>query len=320
MNLMNAATYKKFGDAEVFELEEVEMPSPKENEVLVKIHATSVNAIDIIARSGVKALFGMTRLMFGFKTPKRKILGFDVSGEVEAVGSKTTKFKTGDLVYGAKQEGGANAEYICLPEKNLALKPQNMSHQEAAAVPDTACTALAGLKYAVEILPGQKVLLYGASGGVGSYAIQIARLFTTEVTAVCSTDKMNLALDLGAKVVIDYTKEDFWTNGQTYDFIFDIVGRKIISYDRCKNSLSPKGVFITTDAETVIFKQIWNKRIKTFMAAVTTESLDYLRIQIEAGKIHTIIDKIFPLNNIVEAHKYYEKGHLKGKIVVNILE
>jgi len=262
----------------------------------------------------------ISEIIPGFKKPKVEILGFDVSGEVESVGKKVTKFKNGDLIYGALKTPGANAEYVCIPEKSAAIKPANMSHEEAAGVPDTACTALHGLRDKVTIKEGQRVLIYGASGGVGTYAIQIARLFTSEVTAVCSTDKVSNAQSLGAKEVIDYAKEDFTKNGQTYDIIFDAVGRKKISYDNCKNSLTEKGTFVTVDLESVAFKQLRNKRIKSYLASVTTEKLDFLREQIEAGKIKSVVEKVFPLSQTAEAHKYYEKGHLKGKVVITILK
>ena len=315
---MKAIVYEKFGSADVLELKEVEKPTPKDDELLVKVHATSVNAIDIIFRSGAKMLFGLTKLKTGFKKPKVHILGFDVSGEVESVGKKVTQFKKGDLIYGALKAAGANAEYVCVPEKSVAIKPANMTHEKAAAIPDTGCTALHGLRDKVTIKEGQRVLIYGASGGVGTFAVQIVRLFTPEVTAVCSTDKVSNAQSLGAKEVIDYTKEDFTKNGQTYDIIFDAVGKKKISYSKCKNSLNKNGIFVTVDLESVAFKQIRNKRIKSYMAPVTTEKLDFLREQIEARMIKSIIEKVFPLSQTAEAHKYYEKGHLKGKVVITV--
>jgi len=317
---MKAIVYEKFGSANVLELKEVEKPTPKDDELPVKVHATSVNAIDIIFRSGAKMLFGLTKLMAGFKKPKVKILGFDVSGEVESVGEKVTKFKKGDLIYGALKKPGANAEYVCVPEKNAAIKPANMMHEEAAAVPDTACTALHGLRDKVSIQDGQRVLIYGASGGVGTYAVQIARLYTSEVTAVCSTDKVSMAQSLGANAVIDYTKEDFTKNSQTYDIIFDAVGRKKISYSNCKNSLNESGIFVTVDLESVLFKYMLNKKVKSYLAPVTTEKLDFLRDNIEAGRIKSIVEKTFPLSETAEAHRYYEKGHLKGKIVITLRE
>ena len=315
---MKAIVYEKYGPPDVLELKEVEKPVPRDNEVLVKVHATSVNAIDIIFRSGAKMLFGLTKLMAGFKKPKCKILGFDASGEVESVGKNVKKLKKGDLIYGASQTPGANAEYSCIPEDNAAIKPANMSHEEAAAVPDTACTALTGLRDKVNIQDGQRVLIYGASGGVGSYAVQIARLYTTEITAVCSTDKVSMAQSLGANSVIDYTEEDFTQNGQTYDVIFDAVGRKKTSYSNCKNSIAENGIFITTDLESVFVKRILNKRVKSYLAPVTTEKLDFLRDNIEAGKIKSVIDKTFPLSQTAEAHRYYEEGHPKGKVVITL--
>jgi NADPH:quinone reductase-like Zn-dependent oxidoreductase len=316
---MKAIVYEKFGAADVLELKEIEMPIPKSDEVLVKVYATSVNAIDIIFRSGAKMLFGMTKLMAGFRRPKIKILGFDVSGEVVSVGNKVTRFKQGNLIYGALKSAGANAEYVCISEGRASIKPANMSHTEAAAVPDTACTALFGLMDKVSIQEGQKVLIYGASGGVGSYAIQIARLFTSDITAVCSTDKVDSAQSLGATTVIDYTKEDFTKNGQTYDVLFDAVGRKKITYPMCKNSLTKKGIFVTTDLESVVFKYLFNKRVKSYLAPVTSEKLDFLRDNIEAGKIKSVIDKEFPLSQTAEAHRAYEQGHLIGKIAITVI-
>ncbi len=313
---MKAIVYEEFGNPDVLELKEVEKPVPKDNEVLIKVHATSVNAIDMIFRSGATLLFGVTKLMAGFRKPKAKILGFDASGEVDSVGKKVTKFKKGDLVYGAAQFPGGNAEYFRIPEERVALKPTNMTYEEAAAVPDAACVAYSALIDKVSIQEGQKVLIYGASGGVGTYAIQVAKLFTTEVTAVCSTDKISNAKVLGAKEVIDYTKEDFRKNGQVYDFIFDAVGRKKIAYSDCKKSLTKKGIFVTVDLEAVLFKYMFKKRVIGIFAPVNTEILDFLREQIEAEKIKSIVEKTFPLSETADAHRYYEKGHLKGKIVI----
>lgn len=315
---MKAIAYEEFGSADVFELKDVEKPIPKDDELLVKVHATTVNAIDIIFRSGASLLFGFTKIMAGFRKPKCKILGFDVSGEVESVGNNVTKFKKGDLVYGAAQKPGANAEYFCIPEKIAAIKPANMTHVEAATVPDTGCVALTFLRDKVNISDGQRVLIYGASGGVGSYALQVARLYTNDVTAVCSTNKISNAKSLGAKSVIDYIKEDFTKNGQTYDVIFDAVGRKKTSYKKCKNSLSKNGIFVTTDLESVFFRRIWDKKVKSGWGATNAEKLDFLRENIEAGRIKSVIDKTFPLNQTADAHRYYEEGHPKGKIVIAI--
>ena len=301
---MKAVIYEEFGTPDVFQIKDVEKPIPKDDELLVKVHATSINAIDIIFRTGAKMLFGITKLMAGFKKPKTQILGFDISGEVEAVGKKVTKFKVGDLVYGAKGPSpGTNAEFACISEDQVAIKPSNLTHEEAAAIPDTACTALHGLREKITIEDGQSILIYGASGGVGSFAVQIARLYTSEITAVCSTDKVANAKSFGAKTVIDYTKEDFTTTGQTYDYIFDAVGRKKITYDQCKSLLNKKGTFVTVDLETVLFKSIVSSKVKSYMASVDTEKLDYLREHVEAGRIKPIIDKVFPLSELAEAHK-----------------
>ena len=315
---MKAIVYEEFGSPDVLELKEVEKPIPKIDEMLVKVFATSVNALDIIFRSGATLLFGMTKLMAGFKKPKHKILGFDVSGEVESVGKKVTKFKKGDLIYACLRSPGANAEYVCVPEKLAAIKPANMSHLEAAAVPDTGGTALTGLRDEVTIKEGQKVLIFGASGGVGTYAVQIARTFTTEVTGVCSTSAVSMVKSLGANAVIDYTKEDFTKNGQTYDIIFDAVGRKVTSYSKCKNSLTENGIFVTVDLESVVFKYMLNKKVRGYFGNVDAEKLDYLRDLIEEGKVKSIMEKVFPLSQTAEAHRYYEKGHLRGKVVISL--
>ncbi|MBY8986350.1 MAG: NAD(P)-dependent alcohol dehydrogenase [Candidatus Lokiarchaeota archaeon] len=315
---MRAITYNEFGSADVFELKEVEKPIPKDDELLVKVHATSVNALDVIFRSGESLLFGMTKLMAGFKKPKYNILGFDVSGEVESVGEKITKFKKGDLIYGCLRFPGANAEYVCVPEKLASIKPANMSHIESAAVPDAGGTALTGLKDTVSIEEGQRVLIFGASGGVGTYAVQIARTFTTEVTGVCSTSAVDMVKSLGANAVIDYTKENFTENGQTYDIIFDAVGRKVTSYSKCKNSLTKNGIFVTVDIQSTVFKYMFNKNVKGYMGNIVTEKLDYLRDLIQMGKVKSVVDKVFPLSQITEAHRYYEEGHPKGKVVITL--
>ncbi len=319
-NIMKAIIYEEFGSSDVFELKEVEKPTPKDDELLVKVHATSVNALDMIFRSGESLLFGMTKLMAGFKKPKHKILGFDVSGEVESVGGKIKKFKKGDLIYACLRSPGANAEYVRVPEKFAATRPANMSHIEAATVPDAGGTALTGLRDSVVIKEGQRVLIFGASGGVGTYAMQIANTYTTEVTGVCSTSAVSLVESLGANAVIDYTKEDFTKNGQTYDVVFDAVGRGVTSYSKCKNSLTKNGIFVTVDFQSVMFKYMLNKNVKGYMGNVNAEKLDYLRDLIEAEKVKSVVDKVYPLSQIAEAHKYYEEGHPKGKVAISLQE
>ncbi len=318
--MMKAVVYEEFGAPNVFELKDVVKPTPKDDELLVKVHATSVNALDIIFRSGASLLFGMTKLMAGFKKPKYNILGFDVSGEVEAVGEKITKFKEGDLIYACLRTPGANAEYVCVPENFAAIKPTNMNHLEAATVPDTAGTALTGLTDVVTIKEGQSVLIFGASGGVGFFAVQIARTFTTEVTGVCSTEAVEMVKSLGAKDVIDYKKEDFTKNGHTYDIIFDAVGRNITSYAECKGSLTNDGIFVTVDPQSTVFRYMLNKKVRGYMGNIDTEKLDYLRELIEAGKVKSIVDKVYPLSQVAEAHRYYESGQKKGKIGIAVLD
>ncbi len=316
--IMRAVVYKEFGSPDVFKLKEVENPIPKDDELLVKVHATSVNAIDMIFRSGESLLFGMTKLMAGFKKPKHKILGFDVSGEVESVGKKVTKFKPDDLIYACLRTPGANAEYVCVPEEFAAIKPANVNHLEAAAAPDAGGTAVTGLRDTVNIKEGQRVLIFGASGGVGTYAVQIARTFTAEVTGVCSTSAIDMVKSLGASTVIDYNKEDFTQNGQTYDIIFDAVGRKVTSYPKCKKSLTENGVFVTVDIQSVMFKYMLNKNVRGYMGNIISEKLEYLSDLIEAGKIKSVIAKTFPLSHVADAHRYYEEGHPKGKIIITV--
>ncbi len=317
---MKAIVYEEFGSPDVLELKEVEKPIPKDDEVLVKVHATSVNALDMIFRSGASLLFGMTKLMAGFNKPKHNILGFDVSGEVEAVGQKITKFKKGDLIYACLRSPGANAEYVCVPEKLAAIKPANMSHLEAATTADTGGTALTGLRDVVTITEGQRVLIFGASGGVGSFAVQIAKIFTNEVTGVCGTNAVDMVKSLGANAVIDYKKEDFTKNGQTYDVIFDAVGRKVTSYEKCKNSLTENGIFVTVDPQSTMFRYMMNKKVRGYMGGINSEKLDYLRELIEAGKVKTFVDKVYPLSQVAEAHRYYESGKKKGKIGISVQE
>ncbi|MHA2393318.1 MAG: NAD(P)-dependent alcohol dehydrogenase [Promethearchaeota archaeon] len=318
---MKAIVYEEFGSPDVFKLKEVEKPVPKDNQVLVNVHATSVNAIDMIFRSGASLLFGMTKLMAGFKKPKHNIIGFDVSGVVESVGKKVTKFTKGDLIYGCLRPGdlpGANAEYTCISEEHAAIKPTNMSHIEAAAAPDTGGTAVTGIRDIVNIKEGQSVLIFGASGGVGTYAVQIARTFTNDVTGVCGTDAVSMVKLLGANTVIDYKKEDFTKNGQKYYIIFDAVGRNVTSYPKCKNSLTENGIFVTVDFQSVMFKYMFNKKVRGYMGNVNSEKLDYLRELIEAEQVKSVVDKVYPLNQMADAHRYYEEGQKKGKIVINL--
>jgi 2-desacetyl-2-hydroxyethyl bacteriochlorophyllide A dehydrogenase len=319
---MKAIVCTKYGPPDVLQLKEVEKPTPKDNEVLVKIHASTVTSGDVRMRSFTWApWFGLpARIMFGLRRPRRTIPGNELAGEIEAVGADIAQFKVGDQVYGIIWNvsfGGANAEYICLPENEVAIKPANMTYEEAAAAPIGGLTALVLLRKG-KIQPGQKVLIVGASGSVGSFAVQLAKYFGAEVTGVCSTANIEMVKSLGADEVIDYTKEDFTKSGQTYDIIFDAVIKT--SFARCKDSLKPRGVFITVDY--LILQALWTsiaggKKV-VFGIANKIEDLNFLRGLIESGKIKSVIDRCYPLAQTAEAHRYVETGRKKGNVVITV--
>lgn len=323
---MKAIICTKYGPPEVLQIAEVEKPKIKDNEVLIKIHATTVTAGDVKLRSSDFPFMYwlLSRLMFGLSKPKNKIPGCELAGEIVTVGKNVRKFKPGDQVFGYSGfTFGANAEYIALHEESvLAKKPINMSFEQAAAVPVGALTALHFLRRSI-IQNGQKVLIYGASGSVGTYAIQLAKYFGTEVTALCSTSNLEMVKTLGANEVIDYTNEDLSKSKKTYDIIFDTVGKS--SFSNCRTLLNKDGVYLLSAVWklSVYFQALWSNLIshkKTILgvANMNKEDLNYIKALIEADKLKAVIDRQYTLDQIVEAHRYVEKGHKKGNVVINI--
>ncbi len=328
---MKAVVFTEYGPPEVLRLEEIETPAPKESEIQIRIFATPVSYGDKMVRNADKLTPGnftmplpfwfLTRLVLGFKKPRIKILGSEFAGEVETVGKGVTRFKKGDQVFGYRaQSFGAYAEYLCIPENDLvALKPSNLTYEEACAVPYGALTALNLLK-TVNIQSGQKVLINGASGGIGSAALQLARHFGAEVTGVCSTPKLAYVKALGADHVIDYTREDFTKNKESYDLIFDILGKS--SFARCQAALKPNGRYLLASFK---MKQLFemfrtslsgDKKVICALSTEKVEDLNFIRELAEAGKIKSIVDRRFPYEQVVEAHRYAETGEKKGNIVL----
>jgi len=320
---MKAIVYTKYGPPDVLQLKEAEKPAPKDDEVLIKIHAASLNAYDWHA---LTADIFLVRLMgFGLLKPKNKILGADIAGRVEAVGRNVTQFEPGDDVFGDIGRGGF-AEYACARENRLVSKPANLSFEEAAAVPMAALTALQGLRDKGRVQPGQKVLINGASGGVGTFAVQIAKSFGAEVTAVCSTGKMDLARSIGADQVIDYTKEDFTKNRQHYNLIFAANGyHPILDYRR---ALGPKGIYVVAGGTMAQMFQAmllgpWismagSKKMGGLSAKVNQKDLVFIKELLEAGKVRPVIDRRYPLGEVPEALRYLGERHAQGKVVITL--
>lgn len=322
---MKAAVYTEYGSPDVLQLKKVEKPTPKDNEVLIKIYATTVTAVDSIFRRGNQFA---ARLFTGLRKPKVTTLGSELAGEIEAVGKDVTRFKVGDQILAATADFGAHAEYLCLPDDApLIKKPATMTYEEAAALCDI--TALAFLREGANIQPGQKILINGASGGIGTVAVQLAKRFGVDVTGVCSSANIELVKSLGADEVIDYTKADFTQNGKTYDIIFDTVGKS--SFSRAKNALKPGGVYLTpTVSLTLLGQMLWtskigNKKAKIVFAGLRPASeqikdLTFLKELFEAGQIKPVIDKSYPLEQIAEAHRYVDTGHKKGNVVIMVAQ
>jgi NADPH:quinone reductase-like Zn-dependent oxidoreductase len=320
---MKTIIYHQYGAPDVLQIEEVEKPTPKENEVLIKVFATTVTVADIRARSfTVPPSFWLpARIALGIRGPRKATLGMELAGEVESVGADVKRFKKGDRVFAATLLSfGAYAEYKCLPEDAaIAIKPSNLTYEEAAALPIGARTALHYLRKA-NIQPGQKILVYGASGSVGTYAIQLAKHLGAEVTGVCSTKNLALVKSLGAEKVIDYTTDNFTDKYETYDVVFEAVDKS--SFSDCISAVKEDGIYINVTPPFPSASMLWAKMTsgKKIMlgenAPEKAEDLNFLTELVEAGELKPVIDRGYPMDQIVEAHRYVDKGHKKGNVVI----
>jgi NADPH:quinone reductase-like Zn-dependent oxidoreductase len=323
---MKAAVYTRYGSPDVVQITDVEKRVPKDDEVLIKVRAASVNPLDWHFMRGTPYFL---RLMAGLRKPKDKRLGVDVAGQVEAVGGNVKQFKPGDEVFGACR--GAFAEYACTSESALVTKPNNVTFEQAASVPIAAFTALQGLRDKGEIQPGQKVLINGAAGGVGTFAVQIAKWFGAEVTGVCSTRNVDMVRSIGADRVIDYTREDFTKSGQLYDLFFDCVGNH--SLLACRRVLNPKGNYVPVGGSAgrwmigplvraittlVLSRFVSEKLVAFFLAKSSKEDLNLMHELMKAGKVTPVIDKRYRLSEVPEAIRYLEEGHARGKVVITL--
>jgi NADPH:quinone reductase-like Zn-dependent oxidoreductase len=337
---MKAAVYTRYGPPDVVHIKDVEKPIPQDNEVLIHVRAASVNALDGGLMKG-RPYIG--RLLFGLRQPKDTRPGRDVAGQVEAVGTNVTQFAPGDLVFGLCPSRphdagvavwvhcqGAFAEYVCAPESTVVTKPENVTFEQAAAVPLAALTALQGLRDKGRIRPGQKVLINGAAGGVGTFAVQIARSFGAEVTGVCSTRNVDLVRSIGADRVIDYTQEDFTKSGQRYDLLFDCIGNHALS--TCRHVLHPQGILLMAGTRSgrgmiglfarlitaLVLSGFVGQKLITFLARPSKEDLAIMADLVATGKVTPVIDRRYSLSEVPEAIRYLEQGHARGKVVITV--
>jgi NADPH:quinone reductase-like Zn-dependent oxidoreductase len=318
---MKAMVYHEYGSPDNLKLQEIEMPVAQDDQVLVRVHAASVNWLDWHFLAGSPFL---VRLMAGLLKPKHNVLGIDVAGQIEVVGADVTQFQPGDEVFGSSSHG-CFAEYASVSEEGVVTKPVNMSFAEVAAVPGAAIPALQGLRDHGQIQPEQKVLIHGASGGVGTFAVQIAKSFGAEVTGVCSTRNLELVRSIGADQVVDYTQEDFTQTGECYDLIFDVVAKR--SFSDCRRALKPQGIYVTTAFSPVLaLAGRWHsmtgnqKMVPLPPKPPSKTDLVFVKELLEAGKVKPIIDRRYPLSELPDALRYLEKGHAQGKVVITVLD
>ena len=323
---MKAIVYHQYGSPDVLELQDIDKPTMKDDEVLVRVRAASANPADWHFMRGVPYVM---RPQSGLRKPKKSVLGGDIAGRVEAVGKHVTQFRPGNEVFGNVGAGGF-AEYTCVSESLLVLKPANLTFEQAASVPLAALTALQGLRHAGQLQPDQKVLIIGASGGVGTFAVQIAKSFGADVTAVCSTRNVEMVRSLGAGHVIDYTKEDFIRSGQKYDLIFQLAGTR--SPSDCRRALSCKGTLVLSSGESsgrwlgpldrfikaAVLSPFVSQKLGSFLAEPNKDDLQFLKELIEAGELTPVIDKTYSLSEVPEAIRYLEEGHARGKVVLTV--
>jgi len=322
---MKAAVYTRYGAPDVVQITDVEKLVPNNNEILIKVRAASVNPLDWHFMRGTP--YGV-RIVAGLRKPKVARLGADVAGQVEAVGKDIMQFKPGDQVFGTCK--GAFAEYACAPESALAMKPDNATFEQAACVPIAGLTALQGLRNKGKVQPGQTVLINGASGGVGTFAVQIAKSFGADVTGVCSTRNVEMVRSIGADRVIDYTREDFTRSGQRYDVFFDCIGQHSLSV--CRRVLNPKGIYVGAGGpsdrwmigpiarmiKSLVLSRFGSQKLGGLLTKRNEEDLTLLRELIQAGKVRPVIDRSYRLSEVREAIQYLEEGHARGKVVVTL--